>query len=236
MTLPVYLVALFWVLDAVGGSSGLTMAERLRAAFWRNWRPVVSFFIPVVAAGLVALWWNWARYGSIFDTGYVSTKSFTGDLLAGLYGLTVGPARGLIWYNPVLLLAIPGAIIFWHNHRRIFVFCLLLTGLYVVVYAKWYMWHGGYRLGPTIPGTDRALCQPHSRGRLGYAGHEAALGVAWSGAGSFVDGVVGGDPVAGVGSAVFTGAGLAGGECTPAVCAQTFTELRYSPLDCSGSS
>lgn len=79
MTLPVYLVALFWVLDAVTGNSGMTMAERLRAAFWRNWRPVVSFFIPVVAAGLAALSWNWARYGSIFDTGYVSTESFTGS-------------------------------------------------------------------------------------------------------------------------------------------------------------
>ncbi len=148
ITLPIYLVALFWVLDAVAASGSTTMAERLRAAFWHNWRPVVSFFIPIVAAGLVALWWNWARYGSILDTGYVATESFSGDLLAGLYGLTIGPARGFIWYNPVLLLAVPGAPIFWRRHRRIFVFSLLLTALYVVVYAKWYMWHGGYSWGP----------------------------------------------------------------------------------------
>ncbi|MFN8464648.1 MAG: hypothetical protein U0X20_03820 [Caldilineaceae bacterium] len=230
ITLPIYLLALFWVLDAVTGSAGMTLRERLRAAFWRNWRPVVSFFIPVVAAGLIALWWNWARYGSIFDTGYVSTESFTGDLLVGLYGLTIGPARGFIWYNPVLLLAIPGAIVFWRSHRRIFIFSVLLTALYVVVYAKWYMWHGGYSWGPRflvpiVPfvslvaggGWDMLV----SRRRWGWPGLLlAALLTTWS--------------------VVVQWLGLAvpfslvqdwlAANVQPLFAPQTFTELRYSPL------
>ena len=51
ITLPIYLLGLFWVLDAVTGSADMSLAHRLRAAFWRNWRPVVSFLIPVVASG-----------------------------------------------------------------------------------------------------------------------------------------------------------------------------------------
>lgn len=148
LTLPLYLLALFWVLEEVAGTTSQPLSQRLKAAFWRGWRPVVSFLIPVVTAGVVSLWWNWIRFGNVFDTGYVATESFSGDWLAGLYGLTVGPARGFIWYNPVLLLALVGSVLFWRNHRRVFVFSLLLTVLYFVVYAKWYMWHGGYSWGP----------------------------------------------------------------------------------------
>ncbi len=52
-------------------------------------------------------------------------------LLAALVPMVMG----FIWYNPVLLLAIPGAALFWRSHRRIFVFSLLLTVLYNLIYV-----------------------------------------------------------------------------------------------------
>lgn len=149
MTLPIYLIGLFFVLDALTRTSAdNTWRARLRAAFWQNWRPAVSFLLPVVAAGLLSLWWNWHRFGSIFDTGYVESESFSGDWLFGLFGLKIGPARGYLWYNPALLLGLAGLGWFWRRQRILLVLLLALVTLYVAVYAKWYMWHGGYSWGP----------------------------------------------------------------------------------------
>ncbi len=149
LTLPIYLVGLYLVIDAVSHHpTAQRWQERLRTAFWEGWRPLISFLIPVVAVGLLSLWWNWVRFGDLWETGYVETESFSANWLFGLFGLTVGPARGLIWYNPILLLAIPGSLWFWRQERRLFLWCLALVGLFVAVYAKWYMWHGGYSWGP----------------------------------------------------------------------------------------
>ncbi|BAL98485.1 MULTISPECIES: hypothetical protein [Caldilinea] len=156
LTLPIYLIGLWFVLPAIAAHVGETTLERLRRAFWLYWRPVVAFGIPVVTAGLLSLWWNWARFGSVWDTGYVESETFSANWLFGLFGLTVGPARGFVWYNPILLLAIPGSIWFWRHQRRFLILTLALIALYFVVYAKWYMWHGGYSWGarfitPTLP-------------------------------------------------------------------------------------
>lgn len=156
LTLPIYLIGLWFVLPAIATHAGETTLERLRRAFWLYWRPVVAFGIPVVAAGLLSLWWNWARFGSIWDTGYVESETFSADWLFGFFGLTIGPARGFVWYNPILLLALLGALWFWRHQRRFLILTLALVALYFIVYAKWYMWHGGYSWGarfitPTLP-------------------------------------------------------------------------------------
>ncbi|HAJ34126.1 MAG TPA: hypothetical protein DCL15_00320 [Chloroflexi bacterium] len=156
MTLPIYAVALLLVLTPSFAQSGATFKARLRHAFWAHWRPVVAFTIPIVAMGLLSLWWNWVRFGNIWDTGYVETETFSANWFFGLFGLTVGPARGVLWYNPILVLAIPGALWFWRRQRRIFFLALALIVVFFAVYAKWYMWHGGYSWGarfivPTLP-------------------------------------------------------------------------------------
>jgi hypothetical protein len=208
----------------------MSLRQRLQAAFWRNWRPVVSFLIPVVVSGLLALWWNWARYGNIFDTGYVETETFSGNLLTGLYGLTIGPARGFVWYNPVLLLAIPGVAIFWRSHRRILLLSVLLTALYFAMYAMWYMWHGGYSWGPRflvpvvpfvslIAGAGWGLLVTQRRwGAIGafLALVLTALSVAVQWLGMVVPFALVQDWLA--------------ANVQPLFAPQTFTELRYSPL------
>lgn len=156
MTLPIYAVGLFLVLTPPFWQLDATFTRRLRRAFWQYWRPVVAFTIPILAMGLLSLWWNWARFGNIWDTGYVETETFSANWLFGLFGLTVGPARGVIWYNPILLLAIPGAFWFWRRQRRILFLMLTLIIVFFAVYARWYMWHGGYSWGarfivPTLP-------------------------------------------------------------------------------------
>jgi hypothetical protein len=62
----------------------------------------------------------------------------------------------VIWYNPILVLAIPGVLWFWRRQRRILFLALALIVVFFAVYARWYMWHGGYSWGarfivPTLP-------------------------------------------------------------------------------------
>ena len=125
-----------------------TWREGVNSLFRQHWRPLVTALIPVVVVGLVSLWWNWARYGSIWDSGYVETEQFNAEWWFGVSGLIAGPGRGIIWYSPALLLAIPSARPFWRQARYVFIFCISISFLYILLYGKWYMWHGGYSWGP----------------------------------------------------------------------------------------
>jgi hypothetical protein len=150
LTLPLFVLALLWVLQRRTRHlhlAGASLAQ-IRLFLVKNSRPLISFFIPVVLAGLLSLWWNVARFGSPWATGYVESESFSGDWGAGLYGLLLGPARGFFWYSPVLILAVLGVGWFWRQARWLLSLIGALVLLYVLVYAKWYMWHGGYSWGP----------------------------------------------------------------------------------------
>jgi hypothetical protein len=150
VTLPLYLIALGYILWRNTGTDAgrLPLAARLGRLARAHWRPVVSFLMPVVLAGLFSLWWNWARYGNVWDSGYEESERFSAIWWFGVTGLLAGPARGLLWYSPALLLALPGAVWFWRKARPEFYFCVAITLLYVLLYGKWYMWHGGYSWGP----------------------------------------------------------------------------------------
>lgn len=141
LTLPVYLAVLPLIVRRFEFSN-------LRAMAQHYWRETASFMIPVASAGLLSLWWNWARYGNVFESGYLDQESFSGDWLFGIFGLLVGPARGLIWYSPILLLGVIGAVWFWRHQRTLLVWMIALVAIYVLTYAKWFMWHGGFSWGP----------------------------------------------------------------------------------------
>jgi hypothetical protein len=157
ITLPLFLVGLIVAIfaaapverpDRAGLPRPTTWREGINSLYRQHWRPLVTALIPVIIVGLVSLWWNWARYGNVWDSGYVETERFNALWWFGILGLIAGPARGIIWYSPALLLAIPSARLFWRQARYVFLFCVLMSALYVLLYGKWYMWHGGYSWGP----------------------------------------------------------------------------------------
>lgn len=157
ITLPLFAAGLLYAIfaaapverpDRAGIPRPKTWREGVNSLFRDHWRPLITALIPVVVVGLVSLWWNWARYGNVWDSGYVETERFDAEWWFGISGLIAGPARGIIWYSPVLLLAIPSAKLFWRQARDIFIFSVAISLLYVLIYGKWYMWHGGYSWGP----------------------------------------------------------------------------------------
>lgn len=149
ITLPLYAAGLVFAVRAALPTLADQTWRDLPARLWRDaWRPLITFTVPIVLAGLFSLYWNWARYGSIWDSGYVETERFDAVWWFGISGLLFGPARGFFWYSPILLLALWGGFQLWRTARAVTLFTLIIAGGYVLLYGKWYMWHGGYSWGP----------------------------------------------------------------------------------------
>lgn len=149
IVLPIFGVALLWVL----WRDVLTQDERRRTISFSHlistaWRPVVAFITPIVFAGFLALWYNWLRFGNPFNSGYLPQESFSAIWWRGIVGQLVSPGRGLLWYTPWLLLVVPAVLWAWRNAP----FGTTVAGAsfcaYLLLYGKWYMWHGGFAWGP----------------------------------------------------------------------------------------
>ncbi len=154
LTLPLFVGALFFVLSQREDENPFSwrvdrrFLHRLWGLVIRHPRHWIIFALPVLTAGLLSLWWNWVRFGDVLASGYLESEAFNGNWLFGIFGLLVSPGQGLLWYSPVLLLAAGGTGWFWRRARWPVLFAWILAGLYVLVYAKWYMWHGGFSWGP----------------------------------------------------------------------------------------
>ena len=118
---------------------------------------ILHFCIPLVIFGGLAAWYNFARYGNPFLTGYhlVDFSRIGGffhlspiRILSGIYGLLLSSGRGLLLFTPVTLL-VPLAI--WKslqaNRSEAWLFsCLILEHL--LFFGAYGIWHGGSSWGP----------------------------------------------------------------------------------------
>jgi 4-amino-4-deoxy-L-arabinose transferase-like glycosyltransferase len=118
---------------------------------WRSWvKPLILFGLPVVAALVIAGWYNWLRFGSPLTTGYLPEERFATPFFAGFYGLTFSPGKGLFWYNPILLAALVGWPAFFRRLRQraeaLLVAAVVLSS--IAFYASWFLWWAGHSWGP----------------------------------------------------------------------------------------
>jgi hypothetical protein len=74
--------------------------------------------------------------------------NFTNPFLTGLYGLTVSPGRGLLWYAPPLGLALAGWWPFFRRHRAEALAVAGVLAAHLAYYSGHYEWAGGGAWGP----------------------------------------------------------------------------------------
>lgn len=106
--------------------------------------------IGLLPGVLLLLWYNLARFGTPFATGYASEAAlFTTPLLVGLHGLLLSPGKSVLLYAPPLLLALPGALLLWRRGARgVVLLALSLFLSHLLLYARWGEWQGGGVWGP----------------------------------------------------------------------------------------
>lgn len=114
----------------------------------RRVRDLVFFSIPVGMAFAFGLGYNYARFGSVGQTGYAGILSFSTPLLVGLYGLLLSSGKSLFLYAPVTLLGVASLRPFAKDRKyEMWLFLgLLLVNLLVV--SKFYDWSGEGAWGP----------------------------------------------------------------------------------------
>ncbi|MFQ5613725.1 MAG: hypothetical protein ACE5H9_16495 [Anaerolineae bacterium] len=109
---------------------------------------LIGFAAPIALIGLSLLGFNWRRYGDPFNTGYLPQEGFTAVWWQGILGQLVSPGRGLLLYAPVLIYSLVGARGFIRRHRAEGWLALAVILGHLLLYGKWFMWHGGFAWGP----------------------------------------------------------------------------------------
>lgn len=87
------------------------------------------------------------------DVGFMSVTYPHGDAIGGL---TISPFRGLLFYSPVLILAVPGLWLAWRDRSRRVAVAVAVAGFGAtfLFFASSAMWWGGFSVGPRylVPG------------------------------------------------------------------------------------
>lgn len=113
------------------------------------------FFLSLLPFVGLFFWYNYCRFGSIFETGYglmaarLGLDFFTGTpLLTGLLGFLVSPGKGFFYYSPIAVLFFFSIKPFSKKHP-LPAFCfVLIIMLYLFFYSRNIYWHGDWTWGP----------------------------------------------------------------------------------------
>lgn len=129
--------------------------------------PPRRFLLPALGVVLAlaghALY-DWARFGTVLETGYgaqASVSAYTTPVVVGLYGLLVSSGKGVLWFAPALWLALVGFVsmrkprahgggvpVRREAAARAALGVLALWLMALALYAKFEHWAGDGSFGP----------------------------------------------------------------------------------------
>lgn len=155
----ILLAALIALLAVLAKPTGIFLAPALSAYLLLKKTPVRLSLLPALGGGLGVLLYfvyNFVRFANPLTFGQPWVFSFSA-IPQGIAGLLVSPGRGIIWYSPVVLLAIPAIRKAWKTKP---IEVLLIAGLFLGflgLHSFYENWHGGWSWGPryllpTLPG------------------------------------------------------------------------------------
>ncbi|MFN2425389.1 MAG: hypothetical protein ABR587_02955 [Candidatus Binatia bacterium] len=168
----------------------LVVPERFVHWNLRTLRPAFTVAAGALVAVGITLLINWARSGDAFVSGYKLDNAWRLPEPAQIAALLFGPARGILWEFPALVLVPIGAVALTRRgNSREARMLLLLCGALMLNTALWKTWWGGWCWGlrlflPAVPllavvagaGTDRL----RSSTRRWLPGVLLAAGFVWS--------------------------------------------------------
>lgn len=135
----------------------VTVPAFLAVGTWRAWRQrrspsdaahaLVRLSAPLVAAGVLLLLANTARWGHPFDTGYAKPM-MTSTLADGLYGLVASPTKGIVFYAPFVVLALPGLVALRRRAPDLVALVAAAVVPLLLATAIYFEWGGGWCWGP----------------------------------------------------------------------------------------
>lgn len=115
-------------------------------------RSGLYFSIGLAIFIVLLLYYNYIRFGNIFETGRSADPLFHYAIytnpLPGIFGLLLSSGKGLFIYSPIVLLS----IIFWkpfhkkYPHLSIAILGMIFTR--IIFLASRSDWHSGFALGP----------------------------------------------------------------------------------------
>ncbi len=117
----------------------------------RRWQPVAAFGIALSPALLITGAYNAVRFGSPLVTQYQGlplSRQFNHSFIAGLYGQTISPGRGIVLYAPLILVAAVGLRWSWQRSPVLTSAAVAFLLVRIVFYSPWWAWNGGAVWGP----------------------------------------------------------------------------------------
>jgi hypothetical protein len=137
IVVPIFLVALF-------------VRERER-----GWSAAAALAVAAAVGVALLLWRNAYLYGSPFEFGYPSAaeggkalNTFQTPLDTGLLGFLVSPGKSIFLFSPPILLALLGLPRLWRRDRGLALVAAAAPIVYLLFFATYTQWEGGYCYGP----------------------------------------------------------------------------------------
>jgi len=150
MALPVAVIAIYIITQVWERAGG---ARNLARLLW----PIAGGLIPIA---LLAIY-DMAIYGTLLPAGYAyseqwQTEVHTGFMtlttpsLARLWGITFSSYRGLFFFSPFLLFALPGFLVLWRRQggRALGAMSAGVVAILFLFNASTVVWWGGAAVGP----------------------------------------------------------------------------------------
>ena len=134
---------------AIAGAAG-AIAWSLRGRRGELRRVLTWAAIAGAPFVVLALVYNYLRWGSVLETGYGPYLGafFGGSVFDGAWGMLASPNKSALLYSPPLLLALAGWPAALRAHRRLGLLLATVVLPTFVVYCTYRSWSGDYAWGP----------------------------------------------------------------------------------------
>ena len=134
------------------GLNSVNQPSANRVSFWRKFIAslprLVIYALPTLLVALGLVGFNFARFGSLTETGYTQELLFRAPWVGG-FGLLFSPGRGLFIFSPVMLLLFFGLRPAWRRLPRAYFWLIgAMCLFYWLFYGSWFAWGGTWGWGP----------------------------------------------------------------------------------------